>query len=173
MFSNNKTCGQSIRQCNSPKTLPEWHGWWRVIIVGTIIVTQLVFCCWSRNFFPICSFLLLIVIFLHVLIKHPILLQKLGHLHYGNYYYFFLQGCKSRGIGLCGALAAAGFIAARSSKNLPDDQWEKYAVVTLIDCRPILDPVLSSHDIGMALSSFPDHPSVTFQQFFVLFLGVL
>ncbi|KAE9465601.1 hypothetical protein C3L33_02491, partial [Rhododendron williamsianum] len=59
-----------------------------------------------------------------------------------------LSGCKSRGIGLCGALAAAGFIAARSSKNLPDDQWEKYAVVTLIDCRPILDPVLSSHDIG-------------------------
>ncbi|KAI8563000.1 hypothetical protein RHMOL_Rhmol03G0079900 [Rhododendron molle] len=79
-------------------------------------------------------------------------------------FFFFGQGCMSRGIGLCGALAAAGLIAARSSKNLPDDQWEKYAVVTLIDCRPILDPVLSSHDIGMALSSFPDHPSVTFQQ---------
>ena len=58
------------------------------------------------------------------------------------------QGCKSRDIGLCGALAAAGLIAARSSKHLPDDQWEKYAVVTLIDCRPILDPELSSHDVG-------------------------
>ncbi|XP_057506960.1 uncharacterized protein LOC130790091 [Actinidia eriantha] len=59
-----------------------------------------------------------------------------------------LSGCKSRDIGLCGALAAAGLIAARSSKHLLDDQWEKYAVVTLIDCRPILDPVLSSHDVG-------------------------
>ncbi|KAH7854417.1 hypothetical protein Vadar_013545 [Vaccinium darrowii] len=59
-----------------------------------------------------------------------------------------VSGCKSRGIGLCGALAAAGLIAARSSKDLPDDQWEKYAVVTLTDCRSILDPVLSSHDLG-------------------------
>ncbi|XP_059653299.1 uncharacterized protein LOC132300293 [Cornus florida] len=59
-----------------------------------------------------------------------------------------ISGCKSRGIRLCGALAAAGLIAARSSKDLPDDQWEKYAVVTLIDCRSILDPVLSSHHLG-------------------------
>ncbi|CAL5389234.1 unnamed protein product [Camellia sinensis] len=59
-----------------------------------------------------------------------------------------LSGCKSRGIGLCGALAAAGLIAGRSSKSLPDDQWEKYAVVTLTDCRPILDPVLSSNHLG-------------------------
>lgn len=59
-----------------------------------------------------------------------------------------LQSCKSRGIKLCGALAAAGLIAARSSKDLPDDQREKYAVVTLIDCRSILEPPLSSSHLG-------------------------
>ncbi|KAJ4705282.1 GATA zinc finger protein [Melia azedarach] len=59
-----------------------------------------------------------------------------------------LASCKSRGIKLCGALAAAGLIAARSSKDLPDDQREKYAVVTLIDCRSILEPPLSSSHLG-------------------------
>ncbi|XP_019250858.1 PREDICTED: uncharacterized protein LOC109229758 [Nicotiana attenuata] len=54
-----------------------------------------------------------------------------------------LDGCKTRGIKLCGVLAAAGLIAAHCSKGLPEDQWEKYAVVTLINCRSILDPVLS------------------------------
>ncbi|XWS59474.1 hypothetical protein CRYUN_Cryun08bG0125100 [Craigia yunnanensis] len=60
-----------------------------------------------------------------------------------------VAGCKSRGIKLCGALAAAGLIAARSTKAFPDQQWEKYAVVTLIDCRSILDPVLSSNHLDM------------------------
>ncbi|XP_075638702.1 uncharacterized protein LOC142610687 [Castanea sativa] len=59
-----------------------------------------------------------------------------------------LAGCKSRGIKLCAALAAAGLIAAYSSKQHPEHQREKYAVVTLIDCRSVLDPVLSSHHIG-------------------------
>lgn len=59
-----------------------------------------------------------------------------------------LDGCKSRGIKLCAALAAAGMIAAWVSKRLPDYQTEKYAVVTLIDCRPLLDPVLSSSHCG-------------------------
>ncbi|KAJ0028788.1 hypothetical protein Pint_36045 [Pistacia integerrima] len=59
-----------------------------------------------------------------------------------------LEGCKSRGIKLCGALAAAGLIAARSSKCLPEHQRERYAVVTLTDCRSILDPVLSSNHLG-------------------------
>jgi len=40
-------------------------------------------------------------------------------------------------------------IAAWVSKRLPDYQSEKYAVVTLIDCRPLLDPVLSSSHCGM------------------------
>ncbi|PRQ43994.1 hypothetical protein RchiOBHm_Chr3g0474311 [Rosa chinensis] len=59
-----------------------------------------------------------------------------------------LAGCKSRGIKLCGVLAAAGLIAAHASKHLPDHQWEKYAVVTLLDCRSLLDPPLSANDFG-------------------------
>ncbi|KAL3825749.1 hypothetical protein ACJIZ3_021778 [Penstemon smallii] len=59
-----------------------------------------------------------------------------------------LSSCESRDIKLCGVLGAAGLIASRSSKGIPDDQWEKYAVVTLVDCRSILDPVLSSQHIG-------------------------
>ncbi|KAM7263052.1 hypothetical protein ACFE04_000735 [Oxalis oulophora] len=60
------------------------------------------------------------------------------------------MGCKSRGIELCGALAAAGLIAAHASKNADGNyyQSEKYAVVTLVDCRSELDPVLSSHHLG-------------------------
>ncbi|XP_055812309.1 uncharacterized protein LOC129882158 [Solanum dulcamara] len=54
-----------------------------------------------------------------------------------------LEGCKTRGIKLCGLLAAAGLIAAHSSKGLNENQWEKYAIATLINCRSILDPVLS------------------------------
>ncbi|KAI4300498.1 hypothetical protein L6164_033869 [Bauhinia variegata] len=59
-----------------------------------------------------------------------------------------LAGCKSRRIKLCGALAAAGMIATWSSKHLPEYQREKYAVVTLIDCRSILDPVLPCNHVG-------------------------
>ncbi|CAJ1969529.1 unnamed protein product [Sphenostylis stenocarpa] len=56
-----------------------------------------------------------------------------------------LAGCKSRGIKLCGALAAAGMMAAWTSKCLPNYQKEKYAVVTLVDCRSLLDPVLPNN----------------------------
>ncbi|KAE8098574.1 hypothetical protein FH972_016627 [Carpinus fangiana] len=59
-----------------------------------------------------------------------------------------LAGCKSRGIKLCAVLAAAGLIAGYTSKHLPDHQREKYAVVTLTDCRSILDPALYSHHLG-------------------------
>ncbi|TKY53109.1 hypothetical protein E2542_SST24632 [Spatholobus suberectus] len=59
-----------------------------------------------------------------------------------------LAGCKSRGIKLCGALAAAGMIASWNSKSLPNYQREKYAAVTLVDCRPLLDPVLPSNHAG-------------------------
>ncbi|KAF5196481.1 Gata zinc finger protein [Thalictrum thalictroides] len=59
-----------------------------------------------------------------------------------------LAGCKARGIKLCGSLAAAAIMAAYSSKDLPDHQWEKYAVVTLVDCRKELDPPLQSHNFG-------------------------
>ncbi|XP_065856728.1 uncharacterized protein [Euphorbia lathyris] len=59
-----------------------------------------------------------------------------------------IEGCKSRGIKLCGALAAAGLIAAHSSKDVPDNQSQKYGVVTLVDCRSILDPVISIQHLG-------------------------
>lgn len=59
-----------------------------------------------------------------------------------------LSGCESRGIKLCGLLGAAGLIAARSSKDLPQGQWEKYSVATLTDCRSLLDPILTSGHVG-------------------------
>ncbi|XP_043702251.1 uncharacterized protein LOC122652543 [Telopea speciosissima] len=59
-----------------------------------------------------------------------------------------LTECRVRGIKLCGAIAAAGLIAANSLKHLPDHQWEKYAIITLIDCRKLLDPPLQSHNLG-------------------------
>ncbi|KAK6139851.1 hypothetical protein DH2020_026426 [Rehmannia glutinosa] len=48
-------------------------------------------------------------------------------------------GCKSRGIKLCGALAAAGLIAAHATKPESDQLKKKYGVVTIIDCRPFLN----------------------------------
>ncbi|KAL8168199.1 hypothetical protein V2J09_009698 [Rumex salicifolius] len=59
-----------------------------------------------------------------------------------------LEGCKKRGIKLCGLVAAAGLMAARQCKRVPEGQWEKFAVVTLTDCRPFFQPPLTSHDIG-------------------------
>ncbi|XP_075488056.1 uncharacterized protein LOC142527202 [Primulina tabacum] len=56
--------------------------------------------------------------------------------------------CEDREIKLCGLLAAAGLSACHSLKEIPVDQWEKYAVTTLVDCRSILDPVLSGNHIG-------------------------
>ena len=70
------------------------------------------------------------------------------YLNYSNQLCNIMQGCKSRGIKLCGALAAAGMIASWTSKNLPEHQREKYAVITLVDCRSILDPVLCSDHLG-------------------------
>ncbi|KAK9126359.1 hypothetical protein Scep_015205 [Stephania cephalantha] len=59
-----------------------------------------------------------------------------------------LSGCKERGIKLCGAMGAAGMMAAHTSKQLPEHQWEKYAIVTLVDCRASLDPPLHPHNFG-------------------------
>ncbi|OMO82279.1 hypothetical protein CCACVL1_11992 [Corchorus capsularis] len=75
-----------------------------------------------------------------------------------------LAGCKAIGIKLCGALAAAGLLAARSTKaNIPDHQRERYAVVTLIDCRSILDPVLSNNHLGFYHSAILNTHDVTAQ----------
>ncbi|KAM4090346.1 hypothetical protein ACJW30_09G054400 [Castanea mollissima] len=54
----------------------------------------------------------------------------------------------AKGIKLCGALVAAGLIAAYSSKRRLDNQRKKYGVVTLTDCHSILDPALSNHHFG-------------------------
>ncbi|MBA0767806.1 hypothetical protein Gotri_016662 [Gossypium trilobum] len=59
-----------------------------------------------------------------------------------------LTGCKARGIKLCGALGAAGLIAAHNSKCCSDHQKKKYGVVTLTDCRSILQPPLSNLNFG-------------------------
>ncbi|MFX6572997.1 hypothetical protein ABTG52_08440, partial [Acinetobacter baumannii] len=59
-----------------------------------------------------------------------------------------LAGCNSRGIKLCGALAAAGLIAAHSTKPHSDQLKKKYGVVTLTDCRSQLEPALSIHHYG-------------------------
>ncbi|TKY61970.1 hypothetical protein E2542_SST11824 [Spatholobus suberectus] len=55
-----------------------------------------------------------------------------------------LAGCKWSGIKLCGALTAAGLIAAHGFKN----SSKKYGVITLTDCRPNLEPPLSTHNFG-------------------------
>ena len=49
---------------------------------------------------------------------------------------------------MCGALAAAGLIATRCSKDLPLYHKEKYGVVTLNDCRSLLNPPLTTHHLG-------------------------
>nr|DAD28865.1 TPA_asm: hypothetical protein HUJ06_030333 [Nelumbo nucifera] len=63
-----------------------------------------------------------------------------------------VAACEARGIKLCGALAAAGLMAAHLSKNLRDHQREKYAVATLMDCRSLLEPPLQSCNLGKHLS---------------------
>ncbi|KAL8509433.1 hypothetical protein ACS0TY_016586 [Phlomoides rotata] len=59
-----------------------------------------------------------------------------------------LSSCNDKEIKLSGVLGAAALIASHSLNEIPDDQWQKYGVVTLMDCRPVLDPVLSSHHMG-------------------------
>lgn len=59
-----------------------------------------------------------------------------------------LTQCKETNIKLCGALSAAGLMAAVSSKHRDNDQPENYAVVTFVDCRKALDPVPSDLHLG-------------------------
>ncbi|XP_076936773.1 uncharacterized protein LOC143604068 [Bidens hawaiensis] len=59
-----------------------------------------------------------------------------------------LAGCKSRGIKLCGVLAAATLITVYSSKRRPNNYRKKYGVVFLNDCRSYLQPALSQHHSG-------------------------
>ncbi|KAI5425444.1 uncharacterized protein LOC127125629 [Lathyrus oleraceus] len=56
----------------------------------------------------------------------------------------FLDGCKQSKIKVCGAISAAGLMAAHSNKN----SCKKYGIITLTDCRSTLDPPLSTHHFG-------------------------
>ncbi|KAI7740986.1 hypothetical protein M8C21_006897 [Ambrosia artemisiifolia] len=63
-----------------------------------------------------------------------------------------LAGCKLRGIKLCGALVAATLLAAYTSKRrLSNNSRKKYGLVFLNDCRPHLQPSLSTHEFGMLI----------------------
>ncbi|KAK1422880.1 hypothetical protein QVD17_18169 [Tagetes erecta] len=63
--------------------------------------------------------------------------------------HLLLEGCKSRGIKLCGVLAAATLIAVYSSKRRANNNHrKKYGVVFLNDCRTYLQPPLSPHHSG-------------------------
>ncbi|XP_058740765.1 uncharacterized protein LOC131613066 [Vicia villosa] len=55
-----------------------------------------------------------------------------------------LDGCKKSGVKLCGAITAAGLMAAHGNKN----SCKKYGIITLTDCRLTLDPPLSTHHFG-------------------------
>eukprot|EP00268_Persea_americana_P036019 TRINITY_DN3550_c0_g2_i1.p1 TRINITY_DN3550_c0_g2~~TRINITY_DN3550_c0_g2_i1.p1 ORF type:complete len:448 (+),score=88.94 TRINITY_DN3550_c0_g2_i1:108-1451(+) len=71
-----------------------------------------------------------------------------------------LAGCREREIKLCGALAAAGLIAA-SAKNLANSFSGNYSIVTLVDCRKILDPVLHDYQVGFYFSAIVNTHTVT------------
>ncbi|KAJ0809198.1 putative chloramphenicol acetyltransferase-like domain superfamily [Helianthus annuus] len=71
-----------------------------------------------------------------------------------------LSACKAKDIKLFVLLAAAGIIAARASKNLSNDKTEKYSLTTLMDCRSLLEPVLSDHHIGFYHSALLNNHDV-------------
>lgn len=54
---------------------------------------------------------------------------------------------------LCSAVAAATMLAARQSKPLESGQQETYSVVTLINCRKFLEPVMEDRNVGEYESS--------------------
>ncbi|KAG0481048.1 hypothetical protein HPP92_011906 [Vanilla planifolia] len=59
-----------------------------------------------------------------------------------------LGACHTKGVKLCSALTAAGFLAAYASKKLNNNQAETYSVITLVDCRKFLNPPLNDKHIG-------------------------
>ncbi|PWZ08202.1 hypothetical protein Zm00014a_027425 [Zea mays] len=64
-----------------------------------------------------------------------------------------LDACKENGVRLCSAVAAATMLAARQSKPLESGQQETYSVVTLINCRKFLEPVLEDRNVGFFYSA--------------------
>eukprot|EP00268_Persea_americana_P033677 TRINITY_DN3331_c0_g3_i1.p1 TRINITY_DN3331_c0_g3~~TRINITY_DN3331_c0_g3_i1.p1 ORF type:complete len:454 (-),score=98.88 TRINITY_DN3331_c0_g3_i1:313-1674(-) len=71
-----------------------------------------------------------------------------------------LAGCREREIKLCGALTAAGLIAA-NSKNIANNWSGNYTVVTMTDCRKYLDPVLQENCLGFYFSGILNTHSIT------------
>ncbi|KAF8775241.1 hypothetical protein HU200_004644 [Digitaria exilis] len=64
-----------------------------------------------------------------------------------------LDACKENGVRLCSAMAAATMLAARQSKPLESGQQETYSIVTLINCRKLLEPALDDHNVGFFYSA--------------------
>ncbi|CAK9204298.1 unnamed protein product [Sphagnum troendelagicum] len=58
-----------------------------------------------------------------------------------------LQACSNAKTSLYGAMCAAGLKAAATLKEL-GNRSEHFAIVTLVDCRQYLDPVLSDSTVG-------------------------
>ncbi|KAL8505114.1 hypothetical protein ACS0TY_016355 [Phlomoides rotata] len=78
-----------------------------------------------------------------------------------KYTNLILEGCKSRGIKLCGALGAAALMAAHATKQQSDKLTrKKYGVVTFTDCRPTLQPSLSNNHYGFYNSAILNIHSV-------------
>ncbi|XP_031493229.1 uncharacterized protein LOC116259482 [Nymphaea colorata] len=76
-----------------------------------------------------------------------------------------LEACRERGVKLGIALAAAALKAANNSKEEGSrPQSENYAVVTIVDCRPILAPPLQADDTGFYHSAILNTQSVNSQE---------
>jgi hypothetical protein len=61
-----------------------------------------------------------------------------------------LQACSKVKASLYGAICAAGLKAAAASKQLRNNS-EHFAIVTLVDCRHYLEPVVSDSTVGLYL----------------------
>ncbi|ERN13020.1 uncharacterized protein LOC18441257 [Amborella trichopoda] len=70
-----------------------------------------------------------------------------------------LAECRRKGVKLCGAIAAAGLMAVSLSKQL-HNQCENYAIVTLIDCRKMLEPALHDDNLGFYHSAIMNTISI-------------
>ncbi len=61
-----------------------------------------------------------------------------------------MQACSKVKASLYGAICAAGLKAAAASKQLRNNS-EHFAIVTLVDCRHYLEPVVSDSTVGLYL----------------------
>ncbi|WOL15662.1 hypothetical protein Cni_G24443 [Canna indica] len=72
-----------------------------------------------------------------------------------------LTECKERGLKLCAVMSAAAMVSTHASKHFENNQqYETYSVVTLIDCRKYLNPVLHDHNIGFYHSAIINTHSI-------------